>query len=124
MSYRIQACNSFPFFSAVLCPGNKLITFILFVFTPAFAQEGKSTVAILDFEGQGVDAAEVQTLTERMRTEIGNTKAVRLIERKAVEKIMAEQGMDSQGVPVASGVYFAVLRDSRQVRITKMMILK
>ena len=25
---------------------------------------------------------------------------------------------------VASGVYFAVLRDSRQVRITKMMLLK
>ena len=80
MSYRIQACNSFPFFSAVLCPGNKLITFILFVFTTAFAQEGKPTVAILDFEGQGI--------------------------------------------PVASGVYFAVLRDSRQVRITKMMLLK
>ena len=34
------------------------------------------------------------------------------------------QGMDSQGIPVASGVYFAVLRDSRQVRITKMMLLK
>ncbi|MEC7729672.1 MAG: choice-of-anchor D domain-containing protein, partial [Candidatus Neomarinimicrobiota bacterium] len=34
------------------------------------------------------------------------------------------QGMDSRGIPVASGVYFAVLRDSRQVRITKMMLLK
>ena len=34
------------------------------------------------------------------------------------------EGMDSQGIPVASGVYFAVLRDSRQVRITKMMLLK
>ena len=34
------------------------------------------------------------------------------------------QGMDSKGIPAASGVYFAVLRDSRQVRITKMMLLK
>ena len=34
------------------------------------------------------------------------------------------QGMDNRGIPVASGVYFAVLRDSRQVRITKMMLLK
>ena len=93
MSYRIKACNSYPMGSICLYLGNKLITFILFVFTTAFAQESKPTVAILDFEGQGVDAAEVQTLTERMRTEIGNTKAVRLIERKAVEKIMTEQGL-------------------------------
>ena len=97
MSYRIQACNPFPFFSAMLCPGNKLITFILFIFTMAIAQEGKPTVAILDFDGQGVSNAEAQTLTERMRTEIGNTNAVRLIERKAVEKIMAEQGMQQSG---------------------------
>ena len=81
MSYRIQTCNPFPFVGAMLCLGNKLIVFFLFIFTMAIAQESKPTVAILDFEGQGVDAAEVQTLTERMRTEFGNTKAVRLIER-------------------------------------------
>ena len=61
------------------------------------AQSGRPTVAILDFEGQNVSAAEVQTLTERMRTEIGNTNAVRLIERKAVEKIMQEQGFQQTG---------------------------
>tara|TARA_Y100000590_G_C15639682_1_gene984458 strand:+ start:1 stop:1260 length:1260 start_codon:yes stop_codon:yes gene_type:complete len=32
-----------------------------------------------------------------MRTEIGNTNAVRLIERKAVEKIMEEQGLQQSG---------------------------
>ena len=62
-----------------------------------FSQAAKPTVAILDFEGQGVDASEVQTLSERMRTEIGNTNAVRLIERKAVEKIMMEQGLQQSG---------------------------
>ncbi|MGY8783067.1 MAG: CsgG/HfaB family protein, partial [Fidelibacterota bacterium] len=62
-----------------------------------FAQSPNPTVAILDFEGQGVSASEVQTLTERLRTEIGNTNAVRLIERKAVEKIMAEQGFQQSG---------------------------
>ena len=41
--------------------------------------EGKPTVAILDFEARGVSLQEVQTLSERMRTEIGNTNAVRLI---------------------------------------------
>ena len=55
------------------------------------------TVAILDFEGKGINLQEVQTLTERMRTEIGNTKAVRLIERKAIENIMAEQGLGQSG---------------------------
>ena len=55
-----------------------------------FAQENTMpTVAILDFEGQGISVQEVQTLTERMRTEIGNTNAIRLIERKAIESIMA-----------------------------------
>ena len=54
-------------------------------------------MAILDFEGQDVSDAEVQTLSERMRTEIGNTNAVRLIERKAVEKIMQEQGLQQSG---------------------------
>ena len=34
------------------------------------------------------------------------------------------EGIDGNGVPAASGVYFAVLRDSRQVRINKMMLLK
>ena len=55
------------------------------------------TVAILDFEGKGINLQEVQTLTERMRTEIGNTNAVRLIERKAIENIMAEQGLAQSG---------------------------
>ena len=63
-----------------------------------FAQEEtRPTVAILDFEGQGIGVQEVQTLTERMRTEIGNTDAVRLIERKAIESIMAEQGLAQSG---------------------------
>ena len=69
--------------------------FITLIFSTQLllAQAGKPTVAILDFEGQDVSESEVQTLSERMRTEIGNTNAVRLIERKAVEKIMQEQGL-------------------------------
>ena len=73
-----------------------IITLIILVST-ATSQSGRPTVAILDFDGQGVDAGDVQTLTERMRTEIGNTNAVRLIERKAVEKIMEEQGFQQTG---------------------------
>ena len=76
---------------------NRSLAFIIFIFSMLLGQDKRPTVAILDFEGQGVDASEVQTLTERMRTEIGNTNAVRLIERKAVEKIMQEQGFQQTG---------------------------
>ena len=78
---------------------TKLLYLSIFAAT-LFAQSPNPTVAILDFEGQGVSASEVQTLTERLRTEIGNTNAVRLIERKAVEKIMAEQGFQ-QSAPLS-----------------------
>ena len=70
--------------------------FILCTFLVA-QEETRPTVAILDFEGQDISVQEVQTLTERMRTEIGNTNAVRLIERKAIESIMAEQGLAQSG---------------------------
>ena len=67
---------------------------VIFLFTAlAIAQDTRPTVAILDFEGQDISVQEVQTLTERMRSEIGATNAVRLIERKAIESIMTEQGL-------------------------------
>ena len=70
--------------------------FVLCTFLDA-QEDTRPTVAILDFEGQDISIQEVQTLTERMRTEIGNTNAVRLIERKAIESIMAEQGLAQSG---------------------------
>jgi TolB-like protein len=76
---------------------KKSLYSIIFFISILVGQNTKPTIAILDFEGQGVDPSEVQTLSERMRTEIGNTNAVRLIERKAVEKIMMEQGLQQSG---------------------------
>jgi len=76
---------------------NKSLYSIIFFISILIGQDSKPTVAILDFEGQGVDTSEVLTLSERIRTEIGNTNAVRLIERKAVEKIMQEQGLQQSG---------------------------
>ena len=75
----------------------KYLTIILLFFVSLSAQDTRPTVAILDFEGQGISAQEVQTLTERMRSEIGSTNAIRLIERKAIESIMAEQGLAQSG---------------------------
>ena len=62
----------------------KKVALIFFFTAMAIAQDARPTVAILDFEGQGISEQEVQTLSERMRSEIGATIAVLLIERKAI----------------------------------------
>jgi len=67
-----------------------LITFII--------AEQKPTVAIIDFDSHGIGKSQVNMLVERLRTEIGNTKAVRLIERNAVDKIMEEQKFQLAGL--------------------------
>ena len=74
-----------------------LICLIVANFNIYAQDDTRPTIAILDFEGQGISVQEVQTLTDRMRTEIGNTNAIRLIERKAIESIMAEQGLAQTG---------------------------
>ena len=81
--------------SVIIMKKNILSFFILY--SLIFGQSQPVTVAVLDFEGQGISVQEVKTLTERIRSEIGNTNAVRLIERKAVDKIMAEQGLQQSG---------------------------
>jgi len=73
----------------------------LFCFLFAANQQNKSTVAVLDFEARGLPSYEAETLTERLRSEIANTQAVRLIERKLLEKIMAEQGLQQSGCTTA-----------------------
>ena len=50
---------------------NKSLYIVIFFISILVGQNTKPTIAILDFEGQGVDASEVQTLSERMRTETG-----------------------------------------------------
>ena len=63
-----------------------LSVLMLTVLLSTLRAQGKPTVAILDLEGQDVSKTDDQTLTERMRTEIGNTNAVRLIERKKAKE--------------------------------------
>jgi len=61
------------------------------------AQESKPSVAVLDFEARGIAVYEAETLTERLRSEISNTNAVRLTDRKLLEKILEEQGLQQSG---------------------------
>jgi len=61
------------------------------------AQDTRPSVAVLDFEARGLPIYEAETLTERLRSEISNTNAVRLTDRKLLEKILEEQGLQQSG---------------------------
>jgi len=85
---------------------KKYILPLSLFFGLVLAQQGASrkaknlknnTVAVFDFESTGIGETENLTFSERFRTEIGNTGAIRLIERKALEKIMEEQGLQQSG---------------------------
>ena len=61
------------------------------------AQDTRPSVAVLDFEARGIAVYEAETLTERLRSEISNTNAIRLTDRKLLEKILEEQGLQQSG---------------------------
>ena len=62
-----------------------------------FAQNGAPSVAVLDFEANGIPGYEAETLTERLRSEIANTKAFRITDRKLLDKIINEQALQQSG---------------------------
>jgi flagellar hook assembly protein FlgD len=71
-----------------------------------FSQSIKPTVAILDFEGQGVSESEVQTLTERGYHTV------------------QWDGANSGGRSVGAGVYFCTLTSPSFVKTIKFVLLK
>lgn len=56
-----------------------------------------STVAVLDFEGRGINTFEAATLTDRFSSELGKTGVVRLVDRTMVVEILEEQGFQQSG---------------------------
>ena len=59
--------------------------------------EGKTTVAVLEFEGRGINQMEAATLTDRMMSELVNTNAVIMVERNQMDEILSEQGFQHSG---------------------------
>lgn len=60
------------------------------------AQEYQS-IAVLDFEGRGISASEVGSLTDRLRSELVKTARVRVVERGQMQQILAEQDFQLAG---------------------------
>ena len=73
------------------------ILLLLITINIVIAQDNRPSVAVLDFDAKGIPAYEAETLTERLRSEIANTNAVRLTDRKLLEKILQEQGLQQSG---------------------------
>ena len=69
----------------------------LFIFSCLLAQDGPPSVAVLDFEANGIPDYEAETLTERLRSEIANTNAFRITDRKLLDKIINEQALQQSG---------------------------
>ncbi len=65
--------------------------------TTAQLAEGKQTVAILDFEGRGINQMEAATLTDRLMSEMVATNAVIMVERNQMNEILQEQGLQQSG---------------------------
>ena len=55
------------------------------------------TVAVLDFDGLGISQVESAVVTSRLRTEIVVVGAITIIERGAMEQILAEQDFQLSG---------------------------
>ena len=72
---------------------------IILTLSNVIAQEttGPPAVAVLDFDARGLPTYEVETLTERLRSEIANTGRAILVDRQSMFEIMDEQGFEFSG---------------------------
>ena len=70
--------------------------FILLLFIGmVFSQD--ITIAVLEFEGQGVSQSETKTLTDRLRDEMFNTGVFIVLERGKMDEVLKEQGFQQTG---------------------------
>jgi len=73
---------------------TKHIILLLFIGL-VFAQE--ITIAVLDFDGDGVSQSETRTLTNRLRDEMFKTGAYIVLERGKMDEVLKEQGFQQTG---------------------------
>ena len=72
---------------------NRIILLLFIGFS--FAQD--ITVAVLEFEGQGVSLSETRTLTDRFRDELFKTGEYIVLERGKMDEVLKEQGFQQTG---------------------------
>ena len=73
---------------------NRITPLLLFIGL-AFTQD--VTIAVLDFDGDGVSQSETRTLTNRLRDEMFNTGIYIVLERGKMDEVLKEQGFQQTG---------------------------
>ena len=72
--------------------------FLILSINPLFAKDQKKqTLAVLEFEGYGVDQFAVKTLTDRFRSKAVADGTFRIMERGAMDEILKEQKFQMSG---------------------------
>jgi curli biogenesis system outer membrane secretion channel CsgG len=71
--------------------------YILLVFIMAILQGQTKTIAVLDFDGDGVSQSETRTLTNRLRDEMFKTGVYIVLERGKMDEVLKEQGFQQVG---------------------------
>ena len=59
--------------------------------------ETLTNIAVVDFNGNNISDGEVRALTDRLRTELFNTKYFKVIEREMMQEVLKEQGFQQSG---------------------------
>jgi curli biogenesis system outer membrane secretion channel CsgG len=54
-------------------------------------------IAVVDFSGNNVSVGDCRALTDRLRSELFNTKYFKVIEREMMDEIIKEQGFQQSG---------------------------
>ena len=77
---------------------HRIFYFVFFLsIILAQSNQAKSTAAVLDFTGSGISNQEAQVLTDRLGTELVQTKVMIIVERNQMTEIMDEQGLQQSG---------------------------
>ncbi|MCH8328461.1 MAG: DUF2380 domain-containing protein [Candidatus Marinimicrobia bacterium] len=59
--------------------------------------QAKESVAVMDMEGRGISQSEAASLTDRLRSKLVSTGVVTVVERGAMQAILAEQDFQMSG---------------------------
>ena len=59
--------------------------------------ENPVLIAVVDFSGNNVSVGDCRALTDRLRSELFNTKYFKVIEREMMDEIIKEQGFQQSG---------------------------
>ena len=75
----------------------KPLFLFLIMFSLNASADDKTTIAVSDLAGQGIDAAAAAMISDRLRGELFNTGTVTVVERSQMKEILKEQGFQQTG---------------------------